>query len=352
MNSNREILQDLYALDPSLKKKEAELVKLLNELRQAKPRTSFDSKFYKTLRTELKRHEDLPIYSFNFMKILSFAAVFAVVLLVPIFNQLKTEESPFIGVEEHAFGDLGAFVEISGLGGGGFEPITGINYTFNYVGPESTFLYEKVEVLKPIAISEMNFPEVNTYTPYAGPLLSEDEVVEIFENFLEVNGFSRLSYGNLLTLSYGQNDEGYTGIASLNFEFVIDGRRVYGPMGHPLVSAVSVDMVLKKVVHLSTHAQNYELSNYESTSWEEVLNIAQIGGFDPYQFVSDSDSIPLELGMPEEILVETVTGDGQTVLYIPALRFPILDKPADLDREYVVVPLVKEMTAALEQSSY
>lgn len=56
MKSINEILEDLYAIEPELRKKEAELTKIVQSLLDSKPDTRFDEVFAARLRAELLEH--------------------------------------------------------------------------------------------------------------------------------------------------------------------------------------------------------------------------------------------------------------------------------------------------------
>jgi hypothetical protein len=143
----KNILDDLYAIDPGLRNHEKTLVKLISELLAAKPDTKFDERVAGDLRRKVMAKADLLaserksalITNMNFMKKLNFifggvaavAVIFASVaylqkngtgnLITPIGNdntEIFSNRQEVKSVSSNAFGNL-ALVNTGGYGRGG-----------------------------------------------------------------------------------------------------------------------------------------------------------------------------------------------------------------------------------------
>lgn len=396
---NHDILQELYRLDPSLKRYESQLLEMMDEIKSIRPTASYDPDFYKQLYKKIKDYEasEKPSFnffsSFNFMKTFSFVALLLVAVAVPIlygvyYHQTHTPtNNSFVAVSDHGFGDLGTLIEINGLGGGGDTSLPGVNYTFSYDGDTSFGLADTMEVIKPLVsqtdidtfLQEKNLTDWYQYGAEFGmaqlrnpdakypcsetqttdctlpisqaELMSSDELVAAFNQFLDDHHLSHEFYGDLVDMGYsGTQEDGYGNVATLNFEFLIDGHPINGPLGQPIVLVVNIDMVSGEVWEAGIPVQNYETSQYETSFSETILANASVGGFMPFVFENSTETIALSLGAPELIYVQAVVDNGLGVIYIPAYRFPVLGKPDTLDRGCVTVPLVAEMADALDQS--
>ena len=402
---NYDILQELYRLDPSLKRYESQLLEMMDEIKSIRPTASYDPDFYKQLYQKIKDYEASEKSSFNFfntfnfMKTFSFVALLLVAVAVPAlygisqhYTNVDSGHSSFVAVADHSFGDLSTLIEMDGLGGGIEPSLPGVNYTFSYDGDTNFPLAETMEVIKPLGfgsqtdidtfLQEKNLTDWYQYGAEYGvaqlrnpnakfpcffgedplnctPALSEaelmsaEELVTTFNQFLDDHDLSREFYGELVNPNglYVQTQEGeYSNLATLNFEFLIDGHLIYGPFGQPYVRVVDIDMVSGEVWETEAPVQNYEVSQYETSSFETILANARVGGFMPFVFENPTETIELSLGTPEIIYVQALVGNGLEVIYIPAYRFPVLGKPDTLGRDYVTVPLVAEMADALDQS--
>ena len=147
----KEILEDIYMVDESLRKHDKELTELAKKLFESRPDTQYSQEFAEQLRVELLKKVDeikevkTPTFfpSFNFSSKITYAlggAVLATILIIPIFsslNNINTKESSDklsmnIGVrqlEPKAFGALldsnlsnareEAAPVVTGKGGGG-----------------------------------------------------------------------------------------------------------------------------------------------------------------------------------------------------------------------------------------
>lgn len=207
----KQILEDIYMIDPSLKNQEKQLIKIIKEFEASQPDTNFDEKFAQALKQELlTRIRDMEenktsfsakkiIFNFNFMKKAYYVAGGALVcalLVIPIMSYLNKNSSRNIQEEfkvsfapeikdvgRNAFGSLVSSsqnvpaaeraaadqsAEVVGLGGGGgggvaTVPLAGkmiapypemIKYNYIYKGDEIEFPKEDLLVYKKIINKE------------------------------------------------------------------------------------------------------------------------------------------------------------------------------------------------------
>jgi len=199
----KNILEDLYRVDPELKNHEVELIEMINKLLKSKPDTKLDEKFIQDLKTEiLKRVDELKVekksvFELIFVNKISYAFVGAAIMLVlvvgvfPIFKKftgtnplsLNTESQKIAfdqeirSLKDIAFGPLKSKETLNGSmtakgfgggGGGGLasplasqESITvdskigipyyeRINYNYSYVGDDINISENEMDVYKRI----------------------------------------------------------------------------------------------------------------------------------------------------------------------------------------------------------
>ncbi len=126
------ILEELYAWNPSLRNKEAELVKLIKAMLKNKPETNFDSEFAEALKKDLLSHQILldsddglreSKFTFNFMKpnqkifvgfgSLAVLGLLALIIVPNFIGSSYQDESLIVKKNPGAFGSLAT---LSGAG--------------------------------------------------------------------------------------------------------------------------------------------------------------------------------------------------------------------------------------------
>lgn len=107
-NNIKQIIDELYAIDPELKKYEDRIVKIVEKFAESKPDTKFNEEFAKALKVRILS-EPLPqkparsLFSIfnmnkNYLAIPAFAVVAAVLVLVVQFNQKQTSKPSDVAV--------------------------------------------------------------------------------------------------------------------------------------------------------------------------------------------------------------------------------------------------------------
>lgn len=93
--------------------------------------------------------------------------------------------------------------------------------------------------------------------------------------------------------------------------------------------------------------QDYQASAYAAeTDAIRIIKVAEGGGnTGRYYYGGDTKKVELELGTPERIYVMMWNYQNGTSneLYVPALRFPIMNAPTTLYQKNIIVPLVKDL---------
>lgn len=119
------ILEELYAWNPKLKNKEAELIKLIKSMLKNKPETNFDSEFAEALKKDLLSHQILldsddglreNKFTFNFMKpnqkifigfgSLAVLGLLALIIVPNFIGNRYQDESLIVKKDPGAFGSL------------------------------------------------------------------------------------------------------------------------------------------------------------------------------------------------------------------------------------------------------
>lgn len=146
-------------------------------------------------------------------------------------------------------------------------------------------------------------------------------------------------------------------IMTLTYPLKISGQPVYEEYGGLFGIQVNVSIRDNKVVSVtSLTTQNYTSSKYNAvTDSTEALAYAANGGWRSYAYPDPSAVVvEVELDTPVRgyIKMWKYNENGTDELLVPALIFPVKNKPVDMSawggKNQVIVPLVKEILASDE----
>lgn len=404
-----QILQELYILDPTLKKQETSLIQLIEEIQTLRPQAKWDKIFYKTLQAQIRN--EVPrtsLFSFSFMKKLTFATAVLLLIATPVVYKLitpvtittdhtdNTVKTQYTALNPNAFGPLTNIGGSEGLGGGNENPPSGTLYTYAYNGDALTNLPTTLDVITPQTYtaeelknfltsknlldwytdSNVNFnygtmmlnsPEETTIGDEifcevpcpssanfpATNILSDDAIIAIMNQFLTDHNLSTDSIGPMTQKPYiSQREDGtYNGLATINYQFLVKGKNIVGMYGDTTVGALNIDMRTQQVLDfLSVAPEAYVTSAYTTADNNSILAAAGEGGLTLGNPDNATETVTLHLGTPTVAYVGMVDSAAQKTYYVPAYVFPIIDKPDNLDRSNVVVPLVQDMMDNLNQA--
>lgn len=476
----RELLDELYIIDPGLKKYEPGLIKIVDEFISARPNTKFTNEFKEQLRAEIlsrinekqANKNTLNINQFTIMNKLFYAIGGAVVCIAlvavfyPSIREISTGEinlASTLQIENMSAGAFGSLAPIeesdsmgqpmadasaraTGLGGGGGGGYAGISmgneadmkmiapdfirYTYKYTGEDIELTSDQVNVLKRVKNANdgqslwslvknikfngldfnsfknvgvqslsfvedrdfgyqisMNFDEgslsVNEnwqkwqsemnncrdeacYEKYRlsiDDVPSDEEIIALANQFIAQYNFNLSEYGepvvdNIWRTYYDQAIEPgnmyVPEIISVLYPQKIDGQDVYEENGADTGVRVNVNIRYNKVSGIyGLFTENYQSSSYEAeTDISRILKVAEQGGRNYYNYGGTVEE--LSLGTPQVGYMRywKYENNLSEELLVPALIFPILDKPENSNYYYmqnIVVPLVKDV---LDQPGY
>jgi hypothetical protein len=144
-------------------------------------------------------------------------------------------------------------------------------------------------------------------------------------------------------------------VMSVTYPLMLEGQPAYTSDGSAFGIYVSINMRNKMVTGVSLNlASSYDKSSYElERDAATILKLASHGGIYYYPMEGATDTIEIELGTPEVILINHYTYNGSTSesLFIPALSFPIIknDDTYPVYSNNVVIPLVKSVIENVDQ---
>jgi hypothetical protein len=191
-------------------------------------------------------------------------------------------------------------------------------------------------------------------------MLPDDEVIRLANEFIINYGINLTSYGeptinNDWRIWYDRaedkQDVYIPEVVSVVYPLKLQDKEVYDESGNKTGLYVNVNVRHKRAAGVwNLFAQSYEQSMYEGeTDVDSILKYAQSGGLYSWQWEDAPNRVEVGLGTPNLSYVRiwnykpgAAEGDE---LYIPALIFPILDSPENVDvyRKAVVVPLAKDL---------
>ncbi len=194
-------------------------------------------------------------------------------------------------------------------------------------------------------------------------MLSDEEIIRLANEFVTNYGIDLSSYGEPIVnndwrLWYeraeNKQDVYIPDVVSVIYPQIIQGEAVYDESGNQTGLYVNVNIRYKRASGIwNLFAQNYQQSMYDSeTDVDTILKYAERGGLYSWQWEEATNRVEVGLGTPTLSYVRmwnfkpgAAEGDE---LYIPALIFPILDRPDNVDvyKKAVVVPLAKDLLSA------
>lgn len=192
---------------------------------------------------------------------------------------------------------------------------------------------------------------------------ADADLIAMAGNFLSEHRIDISRYGEALVDNAWRQDyerssdkENYyvPEYASVVYPLLVEGNPVRDQSGNYFGLRVSVNLLKKGVSGLNNLSPyRYESSAYElETSVDRILKAAAAGGLNRSFYGSGEETKELSLGTPERSFVQIYryADNRNDELMVPALVFPIIDKPAAgyYGQNYVVVPLVKELLDELE----
>jgi len=193
---------------------------------------------------------------------------------------------------------------------------------------------------------------------------ADTDLIAMADSFLAEHQIDTKHYGAAQVENYWRQDyerstdkENYyiPEYASVVYPLLVDGSPVRDQSGNYFGLRVNINLLKKAVSGLNNLSPyRYEASPYElETSVERILKIAASGGFNRSFYGTGEEMKELSLGTPERSFVQVYryVDNRNDELMVPALVFPIIDKPTTgyYGQNYVVVPLVKELLDELEQ---
>ncbi len=188
-------------------------------------------------------------------------------------------------------------------------------------------------------------------------LPSDESLIKLANDFLTTFQIDRSAFGEpSIDRSWIDPMVWVPDSLAVQYPLIVDGREVYGLWGQPSGMSITVNVRSGLVdSFFAPGPSTLETSDYEIvTDAQAILDVVKRGGLWEYQ-PEDAKKVYIStLGEPDLILAEhflyaEMNGTGKT-LYVPALRFPIVsrDEEAPYKKDWVVVPLVKEILQGTE----
>ncbi|MCF7836135.1 DUF333 domain-containing protein [Candidatus Gracilibacteria bacterium] len=192
-------------------------------------------------------------------------------------------------------------------------------------------------------------------------MLSETELISLADDFIRKFEIDLGNYGSPIVQNSWQEQVAqqvqnsgelyYPDAISLIYPLQINGETIYNENGDADGISISINQRSKKVSNVwGLFLQKYQASVYagvqDETLFRKVLEKGGAWGWYPENSTKVTE---IKLGAPEQVLVKHwIYKNGESgELVIPALRFPILEKPEEeyFYQKAVVIPLAQEILA-------
>jgi len=188
-------------------------------------------------------------------------------------------------------------------------------------------------------------------TPDSQPVVpSNDALIDSASRFLSELQIDTSAYGTAyVDRSFLDLDVWVPESLTVTYPYLIEEKQVWSMWGQPTGMSVSINLRTGEADNLyALGPASFEASDYELASDpEEILGVAKRGGLWEYAPEKADITYTFKLGEPDIILAEHYQYDdkGSSLLYIPALRFPVVegDPDAPYQRPWIIVPLVQDI---------
>ncbi len=203
------------------------------------------------------------------------------------------------------------------------------------------------------------------YRMTMGDVLEDAKVIQIANAFLKEHGVSLADYGaprvdNAWRDVYAATTEPagryVPESATVVYPLRIEGSDTVNEAGAPAGLTVSVNMRHQRVDNLwGLSANAFRASEYAvEQDVSRLMSVLENGGGWPGMYSPDAKVVDVKVGEPSVVLMSTwmPAKDGTSgEVFVPALRFPVLEKPADQPwfAQAVMVPLPKEILDQRQQ---
>jgi len=192
---------------------------------------------------------------------------------------------------------------------------------------------------------------------------ANEEIIMVAQTFLQEYGIDISSYGNPVVqdewFNFASGVDGYIPeIIGVVYPRVIEGVEVWDLYGSPTGLLVYVNVRTGTIDSANwSIGHSFERSSYDLVSeLDEVSSLIEQGGLYQYQYEFADVTYDITLSEPTFVLAQYTQYKGNefSTLYLPALAFPISEKPegAEIFSDHVVVPLVKEFLSESGNDRY
>jgi hypothetical protein len=198
------------------------------------------------------------------------------------------------------------------------------------------------------------------YRVTEGDVPSDADAIAISDRFLAAHGIDRSAYGapavqDQWRIIYAATvDKAFAYVPDqiqVNYPLLVDGQTLYDEGGNPSGISVTIGVRDRQVFGVWGLASNrLERSEYPAeTDADTLLKLVKGGGLYSYVPEPGVKTVELTLGEPQMVLMRVWQPNANGTsneLYMPALRFPITDKPTGdqyFSRDNVIIPLIKEV---------
>lgn len=196
-------------------------------------------------------------------------------------------------------------------------------------------------------------------------MLSDEELLTLAEDFVNEYSLPVELFGAPKVVPYDTSWGYYPDNVMVNYPLLINGESVYESYGVETGLNVNISLRDKQVNDVwGLQTQEYQSSSYEAaTDSASILEVASRGGIYGFYYEEATQTVNVTLGTPTEGYLHTITYDATTgssqELYVPALIFPVMDKPTSVEgveympyiQDYVVVPLAAEILETAEEGA-
>lgn len=183
---------------------------------------------------------------------------------------------------------------------------------------------------------------------------TDKALIAITDQFVKDHGIDISSYGaaevdNGWRAYATQGEQTYVPDAvSVRYPLRLNEATVYDQGANKFGISITVNVRENKVTGAwQIQNQDYQASSYEAeTDAAHIIKVAEGGGnTGRYYFGGETKKVELELGTPERIymMMWNYKDNVSSELYVPALRFPILNAPTTMYQKDVIVPLAKDL---------
>lgn len=219
---------------------------------------------------------------------------------------------------------------------------------------QNIHIHEDYQSWRPLLESRIGYPRPSLKKE---DLPADSEIIALADGFLQKYGIDRSNLGTPFVRKYWEEHQSemmgeemihIPDMLPVVYPYLIQGETVYNSNNTPQGLEVNVNVRHKKATGANIQGLTLQQSNYPAMSSQEVLEMAQSGGYHGIRYNNPEDTVTIKLGPVQKRLVHIHrhVNNKSEEYFVPMLVFPVMDKPEQYRwnvPDHIIVPMARDL---------